>query len=114
MQSAAAPIERGNDIGGAVMATVSQMNVIVLPRNYEIFYEALIGTNPALSREVIAPINRPTQEQLDLIGRRFLPRTMAEASSMLARELEGVASLLHNEQTHLERYAGCSKKPRAC
>jgi hypothetical protein len=110
MQSAAAPTERGNDIASTVVATMSQMGVIGLPRNYEIFYEALTGTNAALSLEVIALGNRPTQEQLDLIGQKFFAQNHGQgivehAREILARELEGVANLLRNEQTHLERYA---------
>ncbi|MBB6465036.1 GGDEF domain-containing protein [Aminobacter carboxidus] len=109
MQSAAAPTERGNDIASTVVATMSQMGVIGLPRNYEIFYEALTGTNAALSLEVIALGNRPTQEQLDLLGQKFFAHNHGQgivehAREVLARELEGVASLLRNEQTYLERY----------
>lgn len=109
MHSAAAPTDRGNDIASTVVATMSQMGVIGLPRNYEIFYEALTGSNPALSLEVIALGDRPTQEQLDQLGRKYFAqnhgqRIVEQAREVLARELEGVASLLRNESSHFERF----------
>lgn len=109
MHSAAAPTDRGNDIASTVVATMGQMGVIGLPRNYEIFYEALTGSNPELSLEFIALGNRPTQEQLDKIGRRFFAQNhgqgiVEQAREILARELEGVAGLLRNERGHIERY----------
>lgn len=109
MHSAAAPTDRGNDIASTVVATMGQMGVIGLPRNYEIFYEALTGSNPDLGMEVVALGNRPTQEQLDRIGRKFFAQShtqgiVEQARDILARELEGVASLLRNERGHIERY----------
>ncbi len=109
MQTAAAPGDRGNEIANTVVATMGQMGVIGLPRNYEIFYEALTGSNPALSLELIALGNRPTQEDLDQIGRKFFTQNhgqgiVEQAREVLARELEGVANLLRNERSHIERY----------
>lgn len=109
MQPAAAPTDRGNDLASTVVATMSQMGVVGLPRNYEIFYEALTGSNTALSLEVIALGNRPTQEQLDQIGQKFFAQNHGQgivehAREVLARELEGVAGLLRNERSHIERY----------
>lgn len=109
MHSATAPTDRGTDIASTVVGTMAQMGVIGLPRNYEIFYEALTGSNPELSLEVISLGNRPTQEQLDNLGRKFFAQSHAQgiveqAREILARELEGVASLLRNERGHIERY----------
>ncbi|MEJ6784638.1 GGDEF domain-containing protein [Aminobacter sp. Piv2-1] len=109
MQTAQAPTDRGNEIASTVVATMVQMGVIGLPRNYEIFYEALTGSNPALSLEVIALGNRPTQEQLDEIGRKFFAQNheqgiVEQAREIIARELEGVATLLRSERNYIERY----------
>ena len=46
MQSAAALSEHNNDIAGAVASMMRRLGVVGLPRNYEIFYEALAGANP--------------------------------------------------------------------
>ncbi|WP_269929574.1 GGDEF domain-containing protein [Aminobacter sp. HY435] len=109
MQSAAAPTDRGNDIASTVVATMGQLGIVGLPRNYEIFYEALTGSNPALSLEVISLGDHPTQEQLDGIGQKFFAQNhgqgiVEQAREILARELEGIAGLLRNERNHIERY----------
>ena len=71
MQPAAAPTDRNTDIASTVVATMRQLGVLGLPRNYEIFYEALSGGNHELSLAVVSLSNRPTQEDLDRIGRTF-------------------------------------------
>src|SRR6478736_205837 len=71
MQPAALPTERSADITAIVVATMRQLGVLGLPRNYEIFYEALSGTNRELSLAVVSLSSRPTQDELDQIGRAF-------------------------------------------
>ena len=68
MRPASAPPERATDLASSVLLTMRQMGVVALPRNYEIFYEALSGSNPELSLEVVSLSKRPTQEDLDRIG----------------------------------------------
>ena len=109
MQPAAVPLERSTDLATTVVTMMRQLGVVGLPRNYEIFYEALAGTNPELSMSVVALSNRPTQEELDRIGQKFFAQNHArsiveQARDMLARELEDVAALLRSEQTHIEKY----------
>ena len=109
MQPAAALSERNADIATAVVTMMRQLGVIGLPRNYEIFYEALAGTNPELSLSVIALGNRPTQEELDGLGRKFFAQNhgrgiVEQARDVLAHELEEVAALLRTESTHIEKY----------
>src|SRR5438445_13279409 len=62
MQPAAAPTDKNTDIASAVVATMRQLGVLGLPRNYEIFYEALSGTNRELSLAVVSLSSRPTQD----------------------------------------------------
>ena len=71
MQPALVPNDRNTDIASTVVATMRQLGVLGLPRNYEIFYEALSGSNHELSLAVVSLSNRPTQEDLDRIGRTF-------------------------------------------
>lgn len=109
MQPAAVPLERSTDLATTVVTMMRQLGVAGLPRNYEIFYEALAGSNSELSLSVVALSNRPTQEELDRIGRKFFAqnhtRTIVEqARDLLARELESAAALLRTEQTHIEKY----------
>ena len=89
------------DTASTVVATMRQLGVVGLPRNYEIFYEALTGSNPELSLAVVALSKRPTQEDLDKIGRKFFAQNhgygiVEHARDILARELEDVAVLLRS------------------
>ncbi|ESW71716.1 GGDEF domain-containing protein [Mesorhizobium sp. M0761] len=109
MQPAAVQTDRNSDIATAVVATMRQLGVLGLPRNYEIFYEALKGTNRELGLAVVALGNQPTQDDLDRIGRAFFaqhhgPGIVEQARDVLARELEDIALLLRSERSHIEKY----------
>ena len=109
MQPASAPAEQGTDFATSVVVTMRQLGVVGLPRNYEIFYEALAGSNYELSLEVVSLSKRPTQEELDRIGRKFFPDNhgtgvVEHARETIARELEEIASILRHERGHLEKY----------
>ncbi|WP_337917766.1 GGDEF domain-containing protein [Pseudaminobacter soli (ex Zhang et al. 2022)] len=93
----------------SVVTTMRQMGVMGLPRNYEIFYEALTGSNPDLTLEVVSMNHRPSQEELDRIGQKYFARNhehaiVETARETLARELEDVARLLRRERGHIEKY----------
>ncbi|MDR7032257.1 GGDEF domain-containing protein [Mesorhizobium sp. BE184] len=109
MQPAVASPEVTTDIAGTVVATMRQLGVLGLPRNYEIFYEVLSGPTSELSLAVVGLGNRPTQEELDAISHRFFAHNhgqsvVEQARDVLAQELEDVASLLRSERTHMEKY----------
>lgn len=109
MQPATTPTDSNTDIATTVMATMRQMGVMGLPRNYEIFYEVLTGSNHELSVAVVSLGNRPTQDELDRIGRRFFAQNhghgiVEQARDVIAKELEDIASLLRNERSHIEKY----------
>jgi diguanylate cyclase len=109
MQPAAAPTDRNSDFPTTVVTTMRQLGVLGVPRNYEIFYEALSGTNRELSLAVLSLSKRPTQDELDKIGRSFFaqnhgPGIVDQAREVLAKELEDVASLLRSERSHIEKY----------
>ncbi len=103
------PAEKVNDIATSVVNTMRQMGVMGLPRNYEIFYEALTGSNHNLSLEVVALSNRPSQEDLDRIGRKYFAQNheqdiVEHARDAIAKELEDLAHILRSERTHIEKY----------
>lgn len=109
MQPAVAHNEPSHDLAANVIATMRQMRVASLPRNYEIFYEALSGSNPRLSLEVIELGNNPTQERLDQIGRKYFAQNhnqsiVEQAREVVAQELEDIARILRSEHQHLEKY----------
>ena len=109
MQPVVASPEVASDIAGTVVATMRQLGVLGLPRNYEIFYEALSGSNSELGLAVVNLGNRPTQEELDALGQKFFAHNhgqsiVEQARDALAQELEDVASLLRSERSHMEKY----------
>ena len=85
------------------------MGVAPIPRNYELFYEAYIGSSPQLTREIAALGNKASQEELDAIGSKYFGhhhRTEAidGAHTKMVSQLESLLHLLKQEQSSLESY----------
>ncbi len=109
MQPAVASPEKPVEIAMSVVGAMRQLGVIGLPRNYEIFYEALTGSNPELSLEVVSLSNRPSQDELDRIGRKFFAHhhghnIVSAAREAIAKELEDIAQIMRSERVHIEKY----------
>lgn len=109
MQPALASTDKINDIALSVVATMRRLGVMAIPRNYEIFYEALTGTNHNLSLEVVSLSSRPSQDDLDRIGRKYFAQNhehsiVENARQAIASELEEVARVLRTEHSHIEKY----------
>ncbi|HLP68448.1 MAG TPA: GGDEF domain-containing protein [Rhizobium sp.] len=51
-----------------VTQAMARLKVDALPRNYELFHEALFGHDPALARDVASLVPNPPQHALDRIG----------------------------------------------
>jgi len=56
------------DIAGRIARQMQKLQVQGLPRNYELFHEALSGHNPLLAQEILALPRAPVQSHLDQIG----------------------------------------------
>ena len=115
MQSAAARSVQQPDIATKIATTMRQMGVMGLPRNYEIFYEICTGANEGLCNDMRDLGNRPTQDQLDLIGRRYFAgsngsRVIEDARDQIATRIEEVMSLLRRERSSLEKYGSILDK----
>jgi diguanylate cyclase len=85
------------------------MGVVGLPRNYEIFYEAMTGSNPRLSAEFQALGPRPRQERLDALSMRYFTQNaqhavVETAHDQISGRLEEIMSLLGKERTSLEKF----------
>lgn len=109
MQAASVQGDRPTDIAFTIVTTMRQMGVAGVPRNYEIFYEALTGTNQPLALDLVSLSKRPTQTELDELGRKYFGqnhghRIVEQAREVIAHELEEIARLLRTERTNLERY----------
>ena len=109
VQAAEATPERQADIAMSIVLTMRQMGVSGLPRNYEIFYEALTGSNPELSRELVSLGKRPKQQDLDLLGHKHFAQSHGQrvvdgVRDTVARQLDEIADILHSERSYLEKY----------
>jgi diguanylate cyclase len=109
VQAVEAAPERPADIAMSVVLTMRQMGVLGLPRNYEIFYEALSGSNPELSVDLVSLGMRPKQEDLDEIGRKYFAHNhghgiVDKARDTVAQQLDDITRILLAERTYLEKY----------
>lgn len=108
MNTATTPKAQVPDIAAQITFAMRSMGIAPIPRNYELFYEAYIGSNPALTRELAAFGSRATQEELDLLGQQYFgnhhTRALETAHSKIIGELDGLLRLLKQEQNSLESY----------
>jgi diguanylate cyclase len=108
MNTAVAPKVQVPDVAGQITYAMRSMGVAPIPRNYELFYEAYIGSNPALTRDLAALGGQATQAELDALGalhsNHSPARIFDDAHSRIAAELEGLLRVLRQEQTSLESY----------
>ena len=109
MTTATAPKAQSNDLVSQIIYAVRSMGAAPIPRNYQLFYEAYIGSNPELTLQLAALGSRATQEELDELSRRYLgtdQTTVVEnAHDRLLGELESLLRLLRQEQHSLESYS---------
>ena len=108
MQSATSGKIQMPDIAAQVTYAMRMMGVSPIPRNYELYYEAYIGSNPKLTKELAALGSRATQEDLDEIGARYFshlhPAGIDKVHNQMALELADLLKLLREEQFALENY----------
>ncbi|TCL75067.1 GGDEF domain-containing protein [Rhizobium sp. BK251] len=108
MSTVVAPKAPVPDVAGQITYAMRTMGVAPIPRNYELFYEAYIGANPTLTRELAALGGHATQEELDAISAQHFNhnpgRIFDDAHSRIITELDGVLRVLRQEQTSLESY----------
>lgn len=109
MQPSSASDEYAADIAASVVASMHGMGVVGLPRNYEIFYEVLTGSNRELSDAFAALGAKPKQADLDQIARTFFPQSerqsiVENAQAEVAGRAEEIMSLLGRERNSLEKF----------
>ncbi|BCH59700.1 MULTISPECIES: GGDEF domain-containing protein [Rhizobium/Agrobacterium group] len=108
MNTATLARSQGLDIATQISFAMRSMGISPLPRNYELFYEAYIGSNPVLTRRVTALGSRATQDDLDRIAEEFFGhnsnRIIENAHSRLVSELDNLLRLMKQEQSSLETY----------
>ncbi|MBB4954083.1 diguanylate cyclase [Agrobacterium vitis] len=108
MNTTSTPKAPGLDIAAQITFAMRSMGLPPLPRNYELFYEAYIGSNPALTRKLAALGSQATQAEIDVIAEEFFGhnsnRIIENAHSRLVSELDSLVRLMKQEQSSLETY----------
>lgn len=108
MSSVITPKPAVPDVAGQITYAMRSMGVAPIPRNYELFYEAYIGSNPALTRDLAALGGSATQEELDALGAQYFAHNAGavfdRAHMRMVSELDNVLRVLRQEQTSLESY----------
>lgn len=108
MTTATPPKAQAPDVAAQITFAMRSMGVAPIPRNYELYYEAYIGSNPALTRDLAALGSRATQDELDELGEKYFShhhgRLMESAHAKIIGELEGLLRVLQQEQTSLQSY----------
>ncbi|MFN7023545.1 MAG: GGDEF domain-containing protein [Pseudorhizobium sp.] len=108
MATAGAPKAQANDVIGQIVYALRTMGVAPIPRNYQLFYEAYIGSNGPLTQKLAALGSHITQEELDALAAEFLGTAQVEViervHDKLLVELEGLLTLLRQEQQSMESY----------
>lgn len=97
------------DAATMVLATMRKRGIAGIPRNYELVYESLNASNPALSRDFETLGINPTQGQLDEIGKKYFAHhhkntVVDTARAKIHEELESMLRVLRQEQSSLEGY----------
>ncbi|WP_337266842.1 GGDEF domain-containing protein [Oryzifoliimicrobium ureilyticus] len=99
---------RVGDVAGQITYAMRSMGVSPIPRNYELFYEAYIGSNPALTRELADLGSHASQEELDAIAAKYFTTARSEifenTHSRMAEGVEALLRALQQEQSSLETY----------
>ncbi|KQQ36925.1 MULTISPECIES: GGDEF domain-containing protein [Rhizobium/Agrobacterium group] len=109
MTTGVAPKAQSSDLISQVIYAIRAMGVASIPRNYQLFYEAYIGSNPELAQDLAALGSRATQEELDDLSARHLGTgqvdVIEKAHDRILTELDSVLKLLRQEQASLESYS---------
>jgi len=97
------------DLGANVLARLHQMELEPLPRNYEVIYEALSGSSPALVEAIAALGPTPSQDSFDRmaqtrLGRGREERMIESAHETMSVKLDEILDILKSERNSREKY----------
>ena len=96
-------------ITNPVTDIMRQRKVPPLPRNYELFYEAVVGSNPKLSAELAALGAQPFQDQLDELFNKYIGqlkrgKQIDVAQDNISTDLAAILGLLAREKDALSEH----------
>lgn len=100
----------GIDPASTVITKMREQGISSLPRNYALVYEFLNTTDADLIREFGALGRRPTQSELDEIGKKYLPHhhgitVVEETRRRVSGEIKGLIRLYRQDQAARRQYS---------
>lgn len=106
---------QGIDPASTVIGKMREMGISSLPRNYALVYEFLNTTDPDFQGAFGALGNRPTQLQLDEVGKKFLPQhygmaVAEETRERVSDEIKDMIRLFRKDQAAWQRYSNLLDK----
>ena len=92
-----------------VANAMHKIGVVGLPRNYEVFYGAISGTNPEIQQELMEIGTNIDQEKLDHLFSKHCARADDEAMvskicSAVETKLSSTLEMIKNEQSSVSQY----------
>lgn len=98
------------DPASTVITKMREQGISSLPRNYALVYEFLNTTDADLIREFGELGRRPTQSQLDEVGKKFLPHhhgitVVEETRQRVSGEIRGLIRLYRQDQAARRQYS---------
>lgn len=108
MSLTASASEADKDIPTSVVESMRRMGVVGLPRNYEIVYEVITGSNKDLCDEFAQLGARPSQDAMDELSRKYFSQNSRQAILEAAQEqvslsAEEIFELVGRERASLEK-----------
>lgn len=109
MRPSTVPDDQFDDLATTIAGAMRRMGVAGLPRNYELFYEAVIGANRALGDDLAALGENPAQEALDELGMKHFAQSdrqalVETAYEQIAGRAQEILALVGRERSSLERF----------
>lgn len=100
----------GADPASTVITKMREQGISSLPRNYALVYEFLNTSDAAFIREFGALGRRPTQSQLDEVGKKFLPghhgiTVVEETRERVSDEMKGLIRQYRQDQAARQQYS---------
>lgn len=104
-----------NNIGLYIHNLMSSMGVAPMPRNYELFYEYIVGGNEHLKKDVQDLGRTPSQSMVDKLVTRYLPSYAGETvvdsiHHHITRQVDKLIAIMEKEKTTSEGFSSAIKR----
>lgn len=98
-----------SNLGVYIQKLMASKGIAPLPRNYELFYESVVGSNDALKTKVAGLGAKPSQADVDKLIGKYLPSHSGEAflhmiQHHVSRQVDKIIGDVDSERSDLNRF----------